>query len=92
VLARATEIARDIADNTAPASVGVTKELFYDMLEQTDRESAFYREWEAFRWMGRGSDSSEGAQSFLAKRTPRFASSKHEALPMISDGWERADG
>ena len=39
---------------------GVTKQLFYAMLGDTDRESAFYREWEAFRWMGRGSDSSEG--------------------------------
>lgn len=92
VLARATELARDIADNTAPASVGVTKELFYAMLEDTDRESAFYREWEVFRWMGRGSDSSEGAQSFLAKRTPQFASSKHEVLPMVSGGWGSADG
>jgi enoyl-CoA hydratase/carnithine racemase len=90
VLARAYEIARDIADNTAPAAVGVTKELFYDMLQASDREAAFHREWEVFRWMGRQDDCAEGGLSFLEKRTPRFASSKHAQLPEISQGWASA--
>ena len=90
VLARANEIARDIAANTAPAAVGVTKELFYDMLQTPDREFAFYREWEAFRWMGRQQDCSEGAQSFLAKRAPNFTSTKHAQVPPVEGGWERA--
>jgi enoyl-CoA hydratase/carnithine racemase len=90
VLARANEIARDIADNTAPASVGVTKELFYDMLESSDRESAFHREWEAFRWMGRQDDCAEGGRSFLEKRAPDFTSAKHASLPAIANGWENA--
>jgi enoyl-CoA hydratase/carnithine racemase len=92
VLLRANEIARDLAANTAPASVGATKQLFYDMLEEPGRESAFYREWEVFRWMGRQSDSSEGAQSFLAKRAPDFTSSKHAELPDVTGGWMSADG
>ena len=48
VLGRALQIAADIAATTAPAAVGVTKQLAYDLLGETDRESAFYREWETF--------------------------------------------
>jgi enoyl-CoA hydratase/carnithine racemase len=92
VLVRANEIAQDIADNTSPASVAVTKQMLYEMLGETDRESAFYREWEVFRWMGRQPDCAEGAQSFLAKRPPRFTSSKHVALPDVHGGWGSADG
>jgi enoyl-CoA hydratase/carnithine racemase len=92
VLARATEIAQDIADNTSPASVGVTKLLLYEMLGEADRETAFYREWEVFRWMGRQADCAEGAQSFLAKRPPRFTSSKYATLPGVAGGWASADG
>lgn len=92
VLARATRIAQDIADNTAPASVGATKQLLYEMLGEADRETAFYREWEVFRWMGRQPDSAEGTQSFLAKRPPRFTSSKHVALPEVAGGWVSTGG
>lgn len=91
VLARAIEVAQDLAANTAAASVGVTKQLFYDMLGESDREAAFHREWEAFRWMGRQDDSSEGAQSFLAKRPPKFTSSKHAAVPDSTEGWGQVD-
>jgi enoyl-CoA hydratase/carnithine racemase len=87
VLARATAIAGDIAANTAPAAVGATKQLLYEMLSETDREAAFHREWEVFRWMGRQDDSAEGVQSFLAKRAPDFTSSKHATLPDVTDGW-----
>lgn len=91
VLARAKEIAEDIATNTSPTAVGVTKQLLYENLEVTERESAFHREWEAFRWMGRGSDSGEGVESFLAKRPPKFTGSKHAALPNVADGWSDTD-
>jgi enoyl-CoA hydratase/carnithine racemase len=87
VLTRATEIAGDIAANTAPASVGATKQLLYEMLSEADRESAFHREWEVFRWMGRQDDSAEGVQSFLSKRSPNFTSSKQATLPDVNGGW-----
>jgi enoyl-CoA hydratase/carnithine racemase len=92
VLARAREIADDIATNTAPAAVGMTKQLVYEMLGVSDRESAFYREWETFRWLGRQSDSTEGVESFLAKRRPQFTSSKHAALPAVDGRWATSDG
>jgi enoyl-CoA hydratase/carnithine racemase len=87
VLARALEVARDIAEATAPAAVGVTKQLAYNMLAETDREAAFYREWEAFRWLGRQDDSAEGVASFLERRSPKFGLSKHIPIPQADRGW-----
>ena len=53
---------------------GLTKRLAYEMLAETDREAAFHREWELFRWMGRQPDSAEGVASFVEKRPPKFPS------------------
>ncbi len=87
VLGRALDIAADIAATTAPAAVGVTKRLAYDLLSETDRESAFYREWETFRWFGRQEDAAEGVASFLERRAPEFTVSKHIPLPETDRGW-----
>jgi len=87
VLGRALDIAADIAATTAPAAVGVTKRLAYDLLSETDRESAFYREWETFRWFGRQDDAAEGVASFLERRAPEFTVSKHIPLPETDRGW-----
>lgn len=88
VLDRALAIAHDIAANTAPSAVGVTKQLLYEMLAQTDREIAFGTEWDVFRWMGRQPDSAEGVASFLEKRPPNFVVPKDVPLPNGLNGWE----
>jgi enoyl-CoA hydratase/carnithine racemase len=87
VLPRTLEIAGEIACNTAPAAVGATKHLLYELLAETDREAAFYREWELFRWFGRQPDSAEGVASFLERRAPRFTVPKHVPLPETERGW-----
>jgi enoyl-CoA hydratase/carnithine racemase len=87
VLPRALAIADEIAKNTAPAAVGVTKALVYELLGETDREAAFYREWEAFRWLGRQDDAAEGVASFLEHRAPNFTLGKHISIPTSDRGW-----
>jgi enoyl-CoA hydratase/carnithine racemase len=87
VLPRALQIADEIAKNTSPAAVGITKQLAYELLGETDREAAFYREWEAFRWLGRQDDATEGVASFLEHRPPRFSLSKHIPIPESDRGW-----
>ena len=76
VLPTALAIAHEIATQTAPSAVALTKRLAYEMLAETDREAAFHREWELFRWMGRQPDSAEGVASFVEKRPPQFPSGK----------------
>ncbi|WP_396903623.1 enoyl-CoA hydratase-related protein [Mycolicibacterium phlei] len=87
VLPRALAIAEEIVANTSAAAVGVTKQFAYELLCETDREGAFYREWEAFRWFGRQPDSAEGVASFLERRPPNFTMPKYVSLPQSDRGW-----
>jgi enoyl-CoA hydratase/carnithine racemase len=91
VLPTALALATEIATQAAPSAVGVTKQLAYEMLGETDRETAFHREWELFRWMGRQPDSAEGVASFVEKRAPQFPSAKSVALPPTGNLWAALD-
>ena len=81
VLPTAMELARDIAVNTAPASIAVTKRLFYKYLEETDRWAARVEELEMFRWAGSQPDAGEGVRSFLEKRPPDWTGVGRDDLP-----------
>jgi enoyl-CoA hydratase/carnithine racemase len=91
VLPAALQLAQDIATQAAPSAVGLTKQLAYQMLGETDREAAFHREWELFRWMGRQPDSAEGVASFVEKRVPKFPSPKDLREPSTGRLWEAFD-
>ncbi len=80
VLATATDLARDIAANVAPASAAITKQVARQFLEETDRRAALERERILFRWAGQQADAREGVEAFLEHRPPRWQLSKH-ALP-----------
>jgi enoyl-CoA hydratase/carnithine racemase len=81
VLPAALEIAEDIAANTAPLSVAVTKRLVYEGLADPDRNAASAREGRAFWWLGRQADAAEGITAFLEKRPPRWKLSKRTPIP-----------
>ena len=91
VLPTALALAREIASQTAPSAVAMTKRLAYEMLAETDREAAFHREWELFRWMGRQPDSTEGVASFVEKRPPQFPSGKDVQVPRTGRLWAALD-
>ncbi len=77
VLPATLEIARDIAANTAPGSVSLTKQLFYEFLTTSDRTAARAEEREAFRYLVGQPDGKEGMVSFLERRSPQWSGSKH---------------
>lgn len=81
VLPAALEIAEDIAANTAPLSVAVTKRLVYEGLGDPDRNAASAREGRAFWWLGRQADAAEGITAFLEKRPPQWKLSKRTPIP-----------
>jgi enoyl-CoA hydratase/carnithine racemase len=91
VLPTARRLAGEIAANTSPAAVGLTKQLAYELLGAPDREAAFHREWELFRWMGRQPDSAEGVASFVDKRPPAFTDPKNAPAPSTGNLWEAVD-
>jgi enoyl-CoA hydratase/carnithine racemase len=85
VLATALEIAEDIAANTAPLSVAVTKRLINEGLMEPDRNASMARESRAFWWVGRQADSKEGVTAFLEKRAPDWKLSKHTPVPPLEE-------
>lgn len=71
VLPAALEMARDIATNTAPASVAVTKKFLWEGMNLSVPDM-MRRENPAFAWFGNQADAREGVQSFVEKRTPKW--------------------
>jgi enoyl-CoA hydratase/carnithine racemase len=81
LVAEAIRIGRDIATNTAPASVAVTKRLVWRQIFETDPVRAKAAEDLLFHWIGKQPDAAEGVTSFLEKREPRWSMSKSRDLP-----------
>ena len=81
VLDATMELARDIARNTAPASVAATKRLFYEQLASPERAEARAVERATFAWLAAQPDAREGITSFLERRAPEWTMSKHAVPP-----------
>jgi enoyl-CoA hydratase/carnithine racemase len=81
VLETAQSLARDIAENVAPVSAAITKQLGRQYLVETDRQRALERERVLFRWAGQQADAREGVEAFLEKRPARWKLSKNNDLP-----------
>jgi enoyl-CoA hydratase/carnithine racemase len=81
VLAVATQMARDVADNVAPVSAAITKQVARRFLEESDRAAALEYERALFRWAGQQPDAREGVEAFLERRPARWQLSKHTPWP-----------
>ncbi len=64
------EMASDIAINTAPVSVAMTKRLIYGLLGELSIDAANAADSKAFWWVGQQKDAYEGVSSFIEKRKP----------------------
>ena len=71
VLPAALEIARDIAINTAPLSVAVTKRLLWESMTLT-RDEVGRRETELHHHLMGRADAIEGVMAWLERRTPEW--------------------
>ena len=81
VLSTALELAREIATYAAPAAAGLTKQLVYESLLETDRQKAFARETGVIFWLGQQPDATAGVMALMTKSEPTFTGSKHAELP-----------
>jgi len=81
VLPMARAMAKDIAQNTAPVSVALTRQLMWSMLGAEHPMAAHRIESKCFHWIGQQPDAGEGIASFLEKRPPNFTMSPARDLP-----------
>jgi enoyl-CoA hydratase/carnithine racemase len=79
VLTVAMEIARDIAANTAPAAVALTKALVWEGLGEPDPVAAVARENAALGLVGGQPDAREGVTAVFERRAPQWSGGKHDA-------------
>jgi enoyl-CoA hydratase/carnithine racemase len=81
VLPTALDLAREIATYAGPAAAGLTKQLVYTSLLETDRQKAFALETRIIFWLGQQPDAMEGVMALLQKREPNFSGSKSIEVP-----------
>jgi enoyl-CoA hydratase/carnithine racemase len=75
------ELASDIAANTAPVSVAITKRLIYGLLGEPSFEKGQAADHKAFNWVGSQPDSREGVTSFIEKRKPAWKMKPSKDFP-----------
>lgn len=81
VVDTAMELAHDIATNTGPLSVAITKRVLWEFLTETDRDAALDRQQRLFAWMGQQADAKEGVMAFLERRDPQWTLSAADDYP-----------
>jgi enoyl-CoA hydratase/carnithine racemase len=87
LLVRAREIATEIAENTAPVSVAMNRQMIWRMLTAPHPMMAHRVDTAAVRALGAMDDAREGVQSFLEKRTPQFTGRPSEQMPEFYPWW-----
>src|SRR5690349_17045374 len=88
VVGVARALAREIADNTAPVSVAITRRLMWDMLGAAHPMDAHRADSRAIFARGQSQDVVEGVTSFLEKRPPSFSDRVSDGLPELFPGRE----
>jgi enoyl-CoA hydratase/carnithine racemase len=83
LLAAAHEIAREIADNTAPVSVALTRQMLWRMLGADHPMEAHRVDSRGILSRGASADAREGVTSFLEKRPPSYPVKVSDGLPDI---------
>jgi len=87
----ANALAREIADNTAPVSVAVTRQMLWRMLGAAHPMAAHRVDSRAMTARGKSADAREGIASFLEKRPANFTDRVSAGLPDVFPEWEEPE-
>ena len=91
LLPAAQAIAREIADNTAPVSVALCRQLMWRGLVADHPMQAHMADSRGILYMGQTADVAEGVASFLEKRKPDFKMSVSKELPDLFPFYKTPD-
>jgi enoyl-CoA hydratase/carnithine racemase len=87
LLDAARELAREIAENTAPVSVALARRLLWTMLGAEHPMIAHRADSRGMFSRGQSADAAEGITAFLEKRPAHFPDRVSDGLPDITPGW-----
>jgi enoyl-CoA hydratase/carnithine racemase len=88
LLCEATRVAREIADNSAPVSIALTRQMMWRMLGAPSPMDAHKIDSRAIYSRGRSGDAKEGVMSFIEKRPAAFPESVADGMPDFYPWWE----
>lgn len=81
LLARAREIALEIADNTAPVSIALARQMLWKFSGDPSPDGVLAVDGRLSVELGAGPDVKEGVAAFLEKRPPRFPGRVSQDMP-----------
>jgi enoyl-CoA hydratase/carnithine racemase len=88
LLGVARDIAADIAQNSAPVSVALTRQMLWRMLGASHPMEAHRADSRGIAQRGPSDDAREGIESFLEKRPASYTNRVSEELPDLFPTWE----
>jgi enoyl-CoA hydratase/carnithine racemase len=88
LLGAAQELAREIADHTAPVSVALARRLMWRGLAAEHPMLAHRADSRGMQQRGRSADANEGITAFLEKRPASFPDRVSDCLPELWPGWD----
>jgi len=88
LLPRAYEIAREIAENTAPVSVALMRQMAWRSLGWSHPMEAHRIESRGITHRGQSTDPKEGVAAFFEKRLPHFECTVSSDMPDYFPWWE----
>ena len=91
LLPAARALAREIADNTAPVSVAMTRQMLWHMAGQDHPMKAHQVDSRAIQSRGQSADAREGVSSFLEKRAPVYPNKVSTDMPDFFPWWDEPE-
>ncbi|MEY4868853.1 MAG: hypothetical protein RIS11_47 [Pseudomonadota bacterium] len=88
LLAEARKLAREIADNTAPVSIALTRQMLWRNAAMPHPMDAHRIDSRAIYRRSRSGDAKEGIASFLEKRPPAYPDKVSADMPDFFPWWE----
>lgn len=91
LLPAARALAREIADNTAPVSIALTRQMLWHMAGQDHPMKAHRIDSRAIQSRGQSADAREGVSAFLEKRTAVFPDKVSTDMPGFFPWWDEPE-
>ena len=88
LLPAARALAREIADNTAPVSIALTRQMLWRMAGAEHPMQAHRIDSRAIQARGQSADAREGVGSFLEKRQPVYPDQVSRDMPAFFPWWD----